>query len=211
MQGWGNVGAAAGYYLSQAGALLTGIVDRSGGVLNENGFTHDEVISLFHSRTKNMFEGFTKVDDIQESFWKQKADVFIPAAASRLVTLDQLSDLHDSGLKVIACGANVPFADPEIFFGPIGRFADHHMSVVPDFISNCGMARVFAYLMSNDLGVLEYEAIFKDASETIKNALKASHHKNNSKYNIAKTAFENKVIQIYSEYLGKLTSTLIHR
>ena len=93
-------------------------------------------------------------------------------------------------MEVIACGANVPFADSAIFFGPIGEYADSKISVIPDFVANCGMARVFAYLMSNDLGVLHDEAIFKDVSETIKNALKASNHKNNSKYNIAKTAFE---------------------
>ncbi len=47
--------------------------------------------------------------------------------------------------------------DKEIFFGPIAEYADDKISVIPDFISNCGMASVFAYLMSNDLGVLEEE------------------------------------------------------
>ena len=86
-----------------------------------------------------------------------------------------------AGMEVIACGANVPFADSAIFFGPIGEFADSKISVIPDFVANCGMARVFAYLMSNDLGVLQDEAIFKDTSETIKEALKKAHAKNNSK------------------------------
>jgi glutamate dehydrogenase/leucine dehydrogenase len=189
VQGWGNVGAAAGYYLSQAGAKITGILDRSGGVLSQDGFTHDEVISLFHSRTKNMFEGFTKAEDIQESFWKQSADVFIPAAASRLVTLDQASELQDAGLKLIACGANVPFADPEIFFGPISRFTDHHVSVVPDFISNCGMARVFAYLMSNPNNVTA-EGIFTDVAKTIHAALDDIYKINPGKTGITATGYE---------------------
>ena len=51
------------------------------------------------------------------------------------------------GLEVISCGANVPFADPEIFFGATGEYTDKKVSVLPDFIANCGMARVFAYLM----------------------------------------------------------------
>lgn len=189
VQGWGNVGAAAGYYLSLAGALLTGIVDRNGGVLKEDGFTHDEVIRLFHSRTKNMFEGFNKVEDIQESFWKQSADIFIPAAASRLVTLDQASDLQDAGLKVIACGANVPFADTEIFFGPISRFTDHHLSVIPDFISNCGMARVFAYLMSNPKEVTA-EGIFSDVASTIHAALYNIYKINQNKTGITASGYE---------------------
>ena len=44
------------------------------------------------------------------------------------------------------------------------------ISVIPDFISNCGMARVFGYLMQEDAHV-EDEAIFEDVSSTIHNAL----------------------------------------
>jgi len=69
-----------------------------------------------------------------------------------------------AGMEVIAAGANVPFADPEIFFGPIADFTDNNISIIPDFISNCGMARVFAYLMSSDLDELEDKAIFEDTS-----------------------------------------------
>lgn len=74
------------------------------------------------------------------------AEIFAPCAASRLVTQEQISTLMDTGLEVISCGANVPFADKEIFFGPIMEFTDKRVSLIPDFISNCGMARVFAYL-----------------------------------------------------------------
>jgi glutamate dehydrogenase (NAD(P)+) len=41
VQGWGNVGAAAGYYLSQAGAKVVGIQDKAGGVIRSEGFSHD--------------------------------------------------------------------------------------------------------------------------------------------------------------------------
>ena len=52
------------------------------------------------------------------------------------------------------------------------------------------MARVFAYLMSNDLKALTDEGIFEDTSNTIKNALSNAHKINPTKTNIAKTAFE---------------------
>ena len=71
---------------------------------------------------------------------------FYSSAASRLVTQEQMQSLISKKLEVISCGANVPFADKEIFFGPIGMYCDKHVSVIPDFIANCGMARVFAYL-----------------------------------------------------------------
>ena len=52
------------------------------------------------------------------------------------------------------------------------------------------MARVFAYLMSNDLKEISDKGIFEDTSSTIENALKATHAKNSNKTGIAKTAFE---------------------
>ena len=45
-----------------------------------------------------------------------------------------------SGVELISSGANVPFSDPEIFYGPIAELADKKISLIPDFISNCGMA-----------------------------------------------------------------------
>lgn len=118
------------------------------------------------------------------------AQVFLPCAASRLITQEQVERMIAAGMEVIAAGANVPFADPEIFFGPIADFTDDNISIIPDFISNCGMARVFGYLMSSDLDKLEDNEIFKDTSNIIKDALIKAHAKNPSKTHIAKTAFE---------------------
>ncbi len=39
VQGFGNVGSAAAFYLAQMGAKIVGIIDRVGGVINEDGFT----------------------------------------------------------------------------------------------------------------------------------------------------------------------------
>ena len=37
VQGWGNVGAAAGFYLAQMGAKVVGIIDIAGGLIKEEG------------------------------------------------------------------------------------------------------------------------------------------------------------------------------
>ncbi|MCB0401363.1 MAG: amino acid dehydrogenase [Flavobacteriales bacterium] len=192
VQGWGNVGSAGAYYLAQQGAVIVGIIDRDGGLINENGYSLEEIRHLFVTKDGNKLHSpeMLSFDEVNARIWDIKAEVFIPCAASRLITRDQVDRMINSGMEVIAAGANVPFADPEIFFGPIADYADNNISIIPDFISNCGMARVFAYLMSNDLGVLDDESIFHDTSEIIKQALIKSHQKNNSKYHIAKTAFE---------------------
>lgn len=192
VQGWGNVGSAAAYYLAQEGAKIVGIIDRVGGLINENGFSFEEIRNLFLTKNGNELNApnMLSFDEVNGRIWDLQADVFLPCAASRLITQDQVNRMIQSGVQVISAGANVPFADPEIFFGSIADYTDQHISVIPDFISNCGMARVFAYLMSNDLGTLTDEGIFEDTSNTIKQALQHTHNQNNAKTGIAKAAFQ---------------------
>jgi glutamate dehydrogenase/leucine dehydrogenase len=96
----------------------------------------------------------------------------------------------NAGLHVISSGANVPFADQQIFYGPIAEYADEHVSVIPDFIANCGMARVFAYLMSNGDVDMTDAGIFNDTSKTLHDALQLVHERNKSKVGITRSAFE---------------------
>jgi glutamate dehydrogenase/leucine dehydrogenase len=192
VQGWGNVGSAAAYYLAQQGAKIIGIIDRVGGLINEDGFTFEEIKALYLSKNGNELAhpNLIPYDEMNERIWKLKAEVFIPCAGSRMITESQLNDMISGGIEVISSGANVPFADPQIFFGPIADKADHSIAVIPDFISNCGMARVFAYLMSNDLKTITDKGIFEDTSATIKNALIQANSVNPGKTGIAKAAFE---------------------
>lgn len=191
VQGWGNVGSAAAFYMAQMGAKVVGIIDRNGGLLNENGFSFDEIKNLFLNKKGNLLvsEKMIPFDEINAKIWDTKADVFLPCAASRLISEDQLNRMIKAGVEVISAGANVPFSDPEIFFGNISEKADKHLSMIPDFIANCGMARVFAYMMEKN-AVIEDKNIFEDVSKTIETALKKTHSKNTSKTDIAKTAFE---------------------
>ena len=192
VQGWGNVGSAAAYYIAQDGAKVVGIIDRNGGLINEKGFSFEEIKKLFLNKNGNAIndKNLLSFDEINDQIWDLKSEIFLPCAASRLITKDQVERMLKSGIEVIAPGANVPFADKEIFFGPISDFTDQNTSLLPDFISNCGMARVFAYLMGNDLERMEDESIFKDTSKTIQNALEDVFEKNSNPKNISKTAFE---------------------
>ena len=191
IQGWGNVAGAAAYYLAQAGATIVGIIDKVGGLVKPEGYSFEEIKSLLEDRSSNFLEteNMLTFKQANEKIWSVGAEIFVPAAASRLLTQAQLDAMIDNGLEVISSGANVPFADKEIFFGPISKSADERVSVLPDFIANCGMARVFAYLMENNVEITDI-AIFADTSDCIKNALIKSHSINNSKTNLSKTAFE---------------------
>lgn len=191
IQGWGNVGAAAAYFLAQNGATIVGIIDRVGGVINTEGYSFEEITILFNNRANNTLvaDNLMSFEEINKEIWNTKAEIFIPAAASRLVQKHEVDQMVANGLEVIACGANVPFADPEIFFGPIMEYADKNLAVIPDFISNCGMARVFAYLMGNHIDMSD-EAVFNDASKTIKAALERVRSTTDKWTGISEKAFE---------------------
>ena len=193
VQGFGNVGSAAAYYLTKLGVKVVGIIDREGGIVSKEGFSMKEMTNLFLLKDGNQLvsEKMISFDEINTKIWNLPAEIFIPAAASRLVSQDQVKKMIDAGLEVISPGANVPFADKEIFFGPIMEYADKHISLLPDFISNCGIARVFAYLMEGRVVLpMKDKDIFDDTSNTIKKALQRTFNKSESKTKICSTAFE---------------------
>ncbi len=191
VQGFGNVGGAAAFFLSQMGAKVVAIIDREGGVINENGYNQEEITELFRNRKGNQLvaDNMLSAADLDAKVWSVGADIFVPCAASRLVTKEQTDKMIAAGLEVISCGANVPFADKEIFFGSIMEEVDSKISLIPDFISNCGMARVFAYFMEKRVANTD-EAIFGDASETIRKAIQATYDLSSDKKNISSRAFE---------------------
>ena len=191
IQGFGNVGSAAAFYLSQLGAKVVGIIDRAGGLINKDGFSHEEITELFLNKDGNALkaDNMMSFKDINEQIWSLETEIFAPCAASRLISQEQIDTMINSGLEVISCGANVPFADKEIFFGSIMENTDSRVSLIPDFISNCGMARVFAYFMERRVQMTD-EAIFNDTSMTIRNAIQNTFNNNSSKQQISATAFE---------------------
>ncbi|WP_430929311.1 Glu/Leu/Phe/Val dehydrogenase dimerization domain-containing protein [Polaribacter marinivivus] len=191
VQGFGNVGSAAAFYLAEMGAKVVGIIDRDGGVINENGFSFEEIRALFLAKDGNTLvaDNMIPFNEINKKIWNLPCEIFAPCAASRLIQQEQINEMIETGLEVISCGANVPFADKEIFFGSIMEDTDKKVSLIPDFISNCGMARVFAYFMERKVEMTD-EAIFNDTSETIKKALEKTFEKSPYKTNISETAFE---------------------
>lgn len=189
IQGWGNVASAAGYYLAQEGVKIVGIIDRAGGIIDPDGLTMAEVKELFLKKDGNKLNSSKMIsfEETNEKIWDLDADIFIPAAASKIVNKDQVDRMIATGLEVISAGANVPFTDDTVFFGPTARYTDTQVSMIPDFIANCGMARVFAYLMQSDAEMTD-AAIFEDVSNVIREAIQKLNAANPTDKNIGTTA-----------------------
>ncbi|MBD3629179.1 Glu/Leu/Phe/Val dehydrogenase dimerization domain-containing protein [Cyclobacterium sp.] len=191
IQGWGNVGSAAAFFLSRAGVKIVGIISLEGGIIDKNGLDPDDIIKLYVNKDKNKLisRKLIPFETANKTIWDLSADIFVPAAKSRLITNPQLETMIAGGLELIASGANFPFAENDIFMGPVSTMADDQVSLIPDFISNAGIARMAAYLMSEKAQLTD-EAIFQDVSKTIFKALKKCHDINPNKTQIARTALE---------------------
>jgi len=191
VQGFGNVGGAAAWELAKQGFKVVGILDRSGAIMKPEGLSLAEITELFLNRDGNLLraENLVPFEEASLSIWGMGAEVFLPCASSRLVTQYQLDTLIENGLEVISAGANVPFADAEIFLGEIGLSADNRVAVIPDFIANCGMARAFAYFMNPNVS-MEDADIFNDISNVIKGALQKTYDKSSDSTQIWQNSFE---------------------
>jgi glutamate dehydrogenase/leucine dehydrogenase len=196
VQGWGNVGAAAGFYLTLMGVKIVAIIDHNGGFINNSGFSLKEIQALYAKKGQlNSCENFLPINQGIENAWECGTDIFIPAAGSRMVEKSHMDSLIKNGLEVVSCGANVPFNDKEVFMGPILSEVDSKIAVIPDFIANCGMARVFAYLMELD-GEITDELLFKDSSDIIKKALQKTYEVSPNGLNLTKKSLDIAILKV---------------
>ncbi len=192
IQGWGNVGAAAGWYLSKLGVRIIIIQDKEGFILNENGFSFDEITKYMNGKKDNTLQENQKTYSSLslELLTGLNIEIFVPAAASKLVKSDFIEKLMENGLELVSSGANVPFEEEGNIFGSLSRNVDQRISMIPDFIANCGVARLFAYLMENK-GEVDENSIFQDVSRTIYQAIECIHKEFGEATNITQNALNN--------------------
>ena len=106
IQGWGNVASAAAYYLALNGAKIVGIIDRDGGIIDQDGLSLRQVEELFSDKKGNKLnaEEMISFDEANVKIWDLEAEIFIPGAASKIVSRSQIIRLMDKGLETISCG-----------------------------------------------------------------------------------------------------------
>ena len=86
VQGFGNVGSAAAYYLTKLGVKVVGIIDRDGGVICEEGFSLEAMTALFLSKDGNKLvsENMISFDQINEQIWRLPAENFYPSSSLKI-------------------------------------------------------------------------------------------------------------------------------
>lgn len=175
IEGFGDVGGAAAYYLHEAGARVVGAISRlPSGVfrwaVDPAGLDVPNLLIHRDGDQRSLLPAGSTEGEDPTPFWQTGADVFIPAATSYTIDHRRLAQLQAAGVRVISCGANTPFADRDRGVDDVQRAADERFAVIPDFIANCGMARLFAYLM-HDGAAIDEEPMKADVSRTVRQAM----------------------------------------
>jgi glutamate dehydrogenase/leucine dehydrogenase len=173
LEGFGNVGAAAGLYLARFGARLVAVQDARHTFIDESGIGPDDVADLMRRRVNKLLP----TDDPRVSsaldrsrFWTVPADVFVSAAISESILPQTLDALEAAGVGVIACGSNQPFREVKIGSTRVAQNADRRFTILADILANCGMARTFSYLMESEAEARS-TPIFRAVQTTIDDTL----------------------------------------
>ena len=81
VQGFGNVGSAAAFYLTKLGVKVVGIIDRKGGLIYKEGFSVEEMTALFLNKDGNQLKAKNMIpfNEINQKIWSLPAQIFVPA------------------------------------------------------------------------------------------------------------------------------------
>jgi glutamate dehydrogenase (NAD(P)+) len=172
LEGFGNVGAAAGLYLARYGARIVSIRDARRMLVDDAGVDAEGLEDLLRRRQDKLLPADdARVRDAGRSrLGDVTADVFVCAAISESITPDTLDELAQGGVDVIACGSNQPFREVKIGSTLVAQAADRRFAVIPDILANCGMARTFSYLMESNARA-SADPIFAAVNHTIEETL----------------------------------------
>jgi glutamate dehydrogenase (NAD(P)+) len=130
VQGFGSMGGSAARYLSRWGAVVIGVADVQGLVLNQDGL---DVPRLLAARDEfgTIDRGALAEDDLQvprEEWVAVECDVLVPAALADAINLDNWDRVRT---QLLVEAANLP-TSPEAE----ARLQVRGVTVVPDFVAN---------------------------------------------------------------------------
>ncbi|MFT0156682.1 Glu/Leu/Phe/Val family dehydrogenase [Tenacibaculum ascidiaceicola] len=130
VQGFGNVGYWAAYFLEKEGAKMTGVQDAYGSIQNTSGIKVEDLFNYTKANNGSLV-GYPESREIEkEDFFAIDCDICIPAALGNQITED---NAHLIKANLIAEGAN----------GPINVegekiLLEKGVTIIPDILCNSG-------------------------------------------------------------------------
>jgi len=147
VQGLGNVGYHAAFYLQTQGeALITGIAEREGGIFDSKGLDVDAVFR--HRQETGSILGFPGAEEVKSSpdLLERECDILVPAALENQITAENAPRLR---AKIIAEAANGP-----VEFEAEQILLKKRVLMIPDLYLNAGGVTVSYFeWLKNKAGV----------------------------------------------------------
>ena len=152
VQGFGNVGSWAARLMKEHGAKLIAVEDVTGAIEKQDGIDPDD-LAEYVKKTGGV-SGYSKADPTDhETFFRTKADIFVPAALENQITGETAEILN---VKLVAEGANGP-TEPE----GDQVLRRRKIDVIPDILCNTGgvIVSYFEWLQNKRSEFWEIEEI----------------------------------------------------
>ena len=157
VQGLGNVGYHAAHFCQQAGALITGIAEREGGIFNADGLDVDAVVQ--HRTASGSILHYPGAENVADSarLLEYDCDVLLPAALENQIHAGNAARIQ---AQIIAEGANGPVTQgAEQILRARGRV------VLPDLYLNAGGVTVSYFEWLKNLSNVRFGRMGKRAEE----------------------------------------------
>jgi glutamate dehydrogenase (NAD(P)+) len=157
VQGLGNVGYHAAHFCQEAGALITGIAEREGGIYNADGLDVDAVVK--HRTESGSILHYPGAENLTDTalLLEYECDVLLPAALENQIHEGNAARIK---AKIIAEGAN----------GPVTQAAEkillqRGIVVLPDLYLNAGGVTVSYFEWLKNLSNVRFGRMGKRAEE----------------------------------------------
>lgn len=147
VQGLGNVGYHAAQFLSQEdGAIIVGVMERDGAVIDQNGIDIDGLHKYIHDN--GGVKGFNGYTPNSNEVLTSECDIFIPAAMEGVITAD---NAHDIKANIIIEAANGP-----VTFTANEKLRERNCLIIPDLYANAGGVTVSYFEWVKNLGHIRF-------------------------------------------------------
>ncbi|GAA6138720.1 Glu/Leu/Phe/Val dehydrogenase [Arenicella sp. 4NH20-0111] len=147
VQGLGNVGYHAAQFLSQEdGAIIVGVMERDGAVLDQGGIDIDGLHKYIHDN--GGVKGFNGYTPNSNEVLTSECDIFIPAAMEGVITADNANDIK---ANIIIEAANGP-----VTFTANEKLRERNCLIIPDLYANAGGVTVSYFEWVKNLGHIRF-------------------------------------------------------